>query len=138
MAQGMLSGYAMPVSGAGFVGDHVYVTDDNGNAWGCHGRSAGGTPICTGPGNIDQANCLAQIDENGGIAYPFEGVCHQIANRILYAANPPLLVSQARGFRISMTMYGVYGLDLYTGSHYSPAHNPWPELRACNNNHYHP
>ena len=50
------------------------------------------------------------------------GVCHQIANRILYPAG--ILVDQARGYNRSFRFYDDYGADLGLGAY-------WPQLARC-------
>jgi hypothetical protein len=97
--------------------DHTYVTSDDGYAWGCWGRSAGGRTICDGPGSSSFADCLSQTNSRAGIVYGFTGVCHQTANRILFPAGR--IVVGARYFYNSMAVYGVFG----RGS--------WPQLNTC-------
>lgn len=45
--------------------------------------------------------------------YGVDGVCHQLANQVLYATHSkgiaPLLVSKARGYAFSSAVYGDYG-----------------------------
>ncbi|MFT0875277.1 hypothetical protein LRC39_14525 [Rhodopseudomonas sp. P1] len=100
--------------------------------WYCWGsfHPQGGTPINpTGAlgqqsGNLKLAQCLVQpnADSNTTAAargtiytYGVDGVCHQLANQVLYAtANgsvPPLTVSKARGYPLSSFIYGTYGLQ---------------------------
>ncbi len=47
--------------------------------------------------------------------YGMDGVCHQLANQVLYAtkssSRPPLTVKKARGYGASTFLYGVYGLQ---------------------------
>lgn len=47
--------------------------------------------------------------------YGVDGVCHQLANQVLYAtkssSRPPLTVRKARGYGASSFLYGVYGLQ---------------------------
>jgi hypothetical protein len=139
MTIGTLAGYSMTAMfPIGLAGDHTYVADSIGRAWGCNGRSTGGNIVCSGQGNIDQANCLAQLDGKAGILWGTSGVCHQAANRILYAASPPLLVSQARAYGVSFFRYGAYGKEPRTRKAYSPTSNPWPELQLCQSSHSHP
>jgi len=130
---GNLYGYALPAQYAPIV-DHTYVTSDDGHTWGCHGRSAGGHLICSGRGNVPQADCLAQQNGEAGIVYKRTGVCHQIANRILFPAGAT--VSSARGARASFFRWGVYGLDS-RGCPCDPELNPWLELRRCLEVHQH-
>jgi hypothetical protein len=133
MPKGTLTGHAIKV--VGLPADHTYVTSDDGRIWPCFGRSVGGAPICSGSGNVDQADCLSQPAQTAGIRYAFSGVCHQTANRILHPSS--VYVSKAAGYRTSVLMYGTYGRDLATGVLYSPAHNAWPELATCHS-HAHP
>jgi hypothetical protein len=135
MPSGTLTGYAIKISALPWW-DHTYVTSSQGHAWGCWGRSAGGTQICSGVGNTDQADCLSQPNSQAGISYGTTGVCHQTANRILFNAGQ--MVSGARGYRASVFIWGVYGKDPASGQHYSPPTSPWPELHHCSTNHTHP
>ncbi|AWN36672.1 hypothetical protein DK427_13780 [Methylobacterium radiodurans] len=98
--------------------DHTYVTSSLGDAWGCYGRSAGGMRLVWHPGDRDVADCLARPDQMAGIRYGVTGVCHQMANRILYPANR-ILVSTARGYPWSRKLWRDYGLG------------PWPERTGC-------
>lgn len=131
MALGTLTGYSLPMVGQ--MTDHTYVTSSNGHVWPCNGRFAGGQAICAGVGNVDQADCLALPNQSAGIRYGLDGLCHQMANRILFPAGQT--VTRARGFRFSSTVFGAYGKSGLV--HYSPPSNPWPELMACAN-HSHP
>jgi hypothetical protein len=135
MSLGTLTGFAIPA--LNFPGgDHTYVASSNGHAWGCHGRAMGGVAICTGSGNVDQADCLATPQHTAGIRYGISGVCHQAANRILWPSR--MTVAMARGARGSFFTWGVYGRDSSTLKTYSPAHFPWPELAVCTAGHSHP
>lgn len=124
MKRGVLRGYAIPVQYFPFF-DHTYVRSDDGQTWGCNGRSTGGKEICYGEANIQMAKWLSQEDGLAGINYMKTGVCHQIANRILLSART--LVAAARGARTSFFEWGVYGLD-NNGTPCDPFINPWPEL----------
>ena len=135
MAIGTLTGYAIPVIGLGFV-DHTYVEASNGFTCGCFGRSAGGSVVCSGHGNVDQAACLATPALTAGIDYGVTGVCHQSANRILWPAG--LNVLSAKGARGSVYAWGLYGLDPTTRRKCSPATTPWSELAVCLTSHSHP
>ena len=100
--------------------------------WYCWGsfHPQGGTPVNpTGAlgqqaGNLKLAQCLVQpnADSNTSAAargtiytYVVDGVCHQLANQVLYATAdgsvPPLTVSKARGYPLSSFIYGTYGLQ---------------------------
>jgi hypothetical protein len=139
MTIGTLTGYSMTAMfPVGIAGDHTYVADSIGRSWGCNGRSTGGTVVCCGQGNIDQADCLAQPNGKAGILWGSSGVCHQAANRILSAASSPLLVTKARGYGFSVYRYGIYGKEPRTNKEYSPTTDPWPELHLCQSSHSHP
>ena len=52
--------------------------------------------------------------ESVNIKYGVDGVCHQMANRLLMftkskTTGKPLVVSKASGYQLSKAMYGVYG-----------------------------
>ncbi len=105
------------------------MASDAGHLWGCFGRDSGGIEICSGSGDIAFAYCLSYprgkrlgLPQYAGITYGIEGVCHQAANRILYpVGNGSLLVTRARGYGLSQTLYGPYG----------PGGINWPELAKC-------
>jgi hypothetical protein len=80
MPNGTMTGMVIPTLAG--LADHTYVITDNGRSWPCWGRSSGGTPLCSGSGNLLQADCLARPDSAAGIIYGKTGVCHQMANRI--------------------------------------------------------
>lgn len=106
----ILKGYAEPISfpqGS----EHTYVESDTPYFyWECHGKSHKGREICWGYGDANIANCLSQGGQEGnaGITYGVNGVCHQIANRILYPAG--VTVSSAGGYGASVILYGTYGV----------------------------
>jgi hypothetical protein len=96
--------------------------------WYCWGsfHQNGGTPVNpTGflrsqSGNLGLAQCLVQSNADsittpaarGTIfVYGVDGVCHQLANQVLYATTGPLTVSLARGYMASSFIYGTYGLQ---------------------------
>ncbi|WP_460415294.1 hypothetical protein [Pseudomonas sp. microsymbiont 2] len=89
--------------------DHTYVEcGTGGKAWGCWGGKTGGTAFNQGSGSTRRADMIAGPDGRAGIRrYLIDGVCHQAANRILTAAN--ILVSGARGYALSVSIYGTYG-----------------------------
>lgn len=89
--------------------DHTYVECGNGGkAWGCWGGKTGGTAFNTGNGSTKRADAIAEPDEKANIrCYLINGVCHQAANRILFPAG--ILVSAARGYWLSSSMFGTYG-----------------------------
>jgi nucleoid DNA-binding protein len=107
------------------------VVGANEHFWYCWGnfRSKAGTP-----GNLDgalgdrlgdlaealclvkpDAHCIAVTGARGTIfRYGWNGVCHQLANQVLYATSSeghaPLTVSRARGYWASTFRYGTYGI----------------------------
>lgn len=135
MALGTLIGYAIPAFNLPGL-DHTYVGSNSGHVWGCHGRSKGGSVVCSGIGNVDQADCLATPVQTAGIRYGISGVCHQAANRILWPSKTT--VAAARGARGSIFAWGLYGRDPGNGQPYSPGLFPWPELDMCARQHSHP
>ncbi len=117
----VLTGYAVPIKiKVGPISidtglDHTYVKSDNPSyTWPCWGGSSDGKVICQGKGDFSIAKHISQASPqigNGtaGIIYGVTGVCHQTANRILYPAR--VIVSKARGYKLSYLAYGTYGLD---------------------------
>lgn len=100
--------------------------------WYCWGsfHPAGGTPnnrtgfLGEQPGNLAFAQCLVEPNADsrtvpaarGSIfVYGVDGVCHQLANQVLYATGAggatPLTVSKARGYMASVFIYKTYGLQ---------------------------
>ena len=70
------------------LADHTYVKcGTGGKAWSCWGGKTGGALLRQGVGSTNQANAIAEPNERAGIrCYLINGVCHQAANRILFAA----------------------------------------------------
>ena len=73
-------------------------------------------------GDIAMAECLCSSNEKSAATKPscgtierygIDGVCHQLANQVLWATgtptSPPLTVSRARGYHTSTFFYGTYG-----------------------------
>ncbi len=124
-----LYAWANPLSG--FQGaDHTWVTTypdpfncppgpDYWYCWGdCHPTGPGTTarPLGSAGADLNMAKCIcAPNDPNahGGInLYGIEGVCHQLANRVLYATSPngtPLTVNGAHLYWLSHFLFGTYG-----------------------------
>jgi hypothetical protein len=125
MAIGIVTGYAITIVKT--LADHTYVLSDAGHVWPCYGRSKGGRPICDGLAELDDADCLSHPNSKAGIDYGFTGVCHQMANRILYPSGAT--VEDAEGYFGSVLAWGTYGRRGMR--YYSPATNPWPELVKC-------
>lgn len=101
----------------------------NEDCWYCWGgfHAHGGTPgnptgaLGQQAGNLAIARCLvlSNVDSNAAPAargtiftYGVDGVCHQLANQVLYATGgPPLTVRHARGYFASVFLYNTYGLQ---------------------------
>jgi hypothetical protein len=100
--------------------------------WYCWGgfHSQGGTPVnldgflARGPGDLALARCLVTANADPQIVsaargtiftYGVDGVCHQLANQVLYATGAggaaPFTVVNARGYMASTFIYGTYGLQ---------------------------
>jgi hypothetical protein len=98
--------------------------------WYCWGsfQPKGGTPrnatgfLASGAASLSYASCLCLPNADswktpaarGAVfRYGVDGVCHQLANQILWATDPsgtlPLVVAKARGYWISNGMFGTYG-----------------------------
>ena len=113
---------AAPLVGAAY--EHTYVTSDDGYVWDCLGRSRGGRVLSSGAGNSAVARCVsyprapgAPLPVYAGLRYGRDGVCHQMANRILRTAG--IDVSGARRYRQSLHLYGRFGKV------------PWPQWQQC-------
>jgi hypothetical protein len=93
--------------------DHTYVECSSGiKNWGCWGGKKNGKYLTSGEGSTKRANAIAEPNEKAGIKrYLIDGVCHQSANRILLPAR--ILVSQAKGYRLSSSVFGTYGKSLF-------------------------
>jgi hypothetical protein len=133
-----LFAWANPVFGG--LADHTWVTnyaapfscDHRGPrkhfwyCWGdCHPAGPGTTARALGsaPGDLILAQCIAAPNSTGKTSgnpalggidhYMFDGVCHQVANRVLYATTGdntrPLTVELADGYADSVFAYGEYG-----------------------------
>lgn len=129
----VITGYAISVQRSAEILDHTYVLSNCGHVWRCNGRSEGGEAICEGTCDANFANCLATPDGNAGVRYGINGVCHQMANRILFAGGA--LVSKAKGYRSSVFVWGTFGRTHPLGTLYSPLANPWSELTDCKDRH---
>lgn len=126
----VLFAWANPLS-SWHQADHTWVTDFDSPfacpppshywyCWGiCHPTGPGTTarPLLRAAGDIAAATCICRPDDpaaHGGIdLYGVHGVCHQLANRVLYAAStggtPPTVVG-AHKYWLSQALFGTYGL----------------------------
>lgn len=112
--------------------DIAAVIKAKGSYWYCW-RSyhpAGGTPghatgaLGSASGNLALAKCLVMPNADSAsvpaargtiFVYGVDGVCHQLANQVLYATGvsggSPQTVRGARGYAASTFIYGTYGLQ---------------------------
>jgi hypothetical protein len=99
--------------------------------WYCWGafHAKGGTPsnpsgfLGQQARNLAFAQCLVAANADSAVVpagrgtifvYGVDGVCHQLANQVLYATRgggAPMTVSRARGYFASTFIYGTYGLQ---------------------------
>jgi hypothetical protein len=83
-----------------------------------------GGSLGSATGNLAMAKCLCTPNLPSGTdhstcgsiyTYGIDGVCHQLANQILWASGSggttPLTVAKARGYVASTFLYGTYGLQ---------------------------
>lgn len=107
--------------------DEQAVANAGENYWFCWGgyHAKGGTPgnptgfLGKKSGNLALARCLVQSNADSRnvpaargtiFVYGVDGVCHQLANQVLYATTGThLTVSKARGYFASTFIYGTYG-----------------------------
>lgn len=135
-----LYAWATPAFVRGAPVDHTWVTTyDNGanplpniqaviaakeDFWFCWGSfHAQGRGLGSANGDLNLARCLVVSNADcanvyaarGTIfTYGVDGVCHQLANQVLYATGrggSPLTVAGARGYGASVAIYGTYGLQ---------------------------
>lgn len=100
------------------IADHVYVKMGD-IYFECHGGYNDGEEmyennkgdleyaIQTADGQTEQIDGEYVNDGCASIIYGLTGVCHQIANRILWTSQ--ILVDKAAGYRLSSLIYGPYG-----------------------------
>lgn len=145
---GRLYSFANPLPGPLKFADHTWVTDyperpscpkPDANYWystgDCHPDASDNPPrpLSSAKADIGIARCIATPNDEGfnwtataHIVYGIDGVCHQIANRILTATGgagrTPITVEGANGYRISRFFYGLYGDYLRPSD--------WKKLRA--------
>jgi len=90
---------------------------DKGDYWYCHGDARENAILLqVGIGGLDFARSIGiSHDRNdcAGIEYKKDGVCHQIANRLLrFSINKDgktSTVKDAKGYTLSVGMFGKYG-----------------------------
>lgn len=92
------------------------------NFWYCWGEprtvgpSSSARLLLSTPADLAIAKRIGPADDQSGsygMRYGIDGVCHQMANRVLLASlgSRPPTVSQARWYRLSVLRYGTYGLN---------------------------
>ena len=107
------------------IADHVYVKMGH-TYFECHGGYDNGKEMYKGMGDLDYAIQTADgeatqtdgdtvNDGNAGIKYGWTGVCHQIANRILWTSQ--IVVDKAAGYSWSSLIYGPYGRGAWNPIH---------------------
>lgn len=133
---GHLYAYANPLSAPLSFADHTWVTSyperpkcpgPAPSYWystgDCHpsAKDHDPRPLGDGEGDAGMAQCIAEPDVStfdpgpatALIKYGIDGVCHQIANRILAATGvngkSPVTVSAAHGYWVSRFAFGEYG-----------------------------
>jgi hypothetical protein len=143
---GELSAFANRSAGLMHWADHTWVTDFQSrptcpapqadywySAGDCHPSGSDNDPqrLSSADADLGVAKCIARPNEHtfhpgpatARIVYGIDGVCHQIANRILASTGTrdeaPITVAGARGYRISRFVYGEYGTA-----------SQWARLRA--------
>lgn len=137
----LLYAWATPAFVEGSPVDHTWVTSYDNNAnpypnlaavvaakedyWFCWGSfHAQGRTLGSQLGDVVLARCLVQSNADSSTTFPargtiftygVDGVCHQLANQVLYATGingaRPLTVANANGYSVSSAIYGAYGLQ---------------------------
>lgn len=98
--------------------DHTYLctnkvaqSNRNEKCYAYHGGSSPGGDYLSGTmgtGDEQKTLCLASTPAKCSVTYIIEGVCHQEANRGLFAGSKKL-VNAARGYQMFARLYGPYG-----------------------------
>lgn len=93
------------------------------NYWYCWGiyHPEGQSPtypkgaIGNSPGNLPYSLCICDSNDDSAhgtiFVYGIDGVCHQLANQVLFSTVGPLTVKLARGYAISVFFWLTYGLN---------------------------
>lgn len=132
MATDTFQGWARPVDtpipGINEHADHTFVYCTNQNSYfKCFSTAdihAEGAVLCvTSTGKkafckADKYRCgILGLPDTAGLGYGLTGVCHQAANRFMYATETytsyPEGKSRPRGYSSSCVLYGKWGLDFY-------------------------
>src|ERR1700733_2279711 len=134
-ANGTMWAWSTPAFFSGSPVDHTWVTTyDNGvtvyandtqvaaageDYWYCWGSfHPTGTPLGSQQGDYIIARCLVKSNADSTtdkaargtiFVYGIDGVCHQLANQVLFASGgpgvSPLTVSAARGYHVSLFLF---------------------------------
>jgi len=118
--------YGYALSTIDDVADHTWVYTADGFCCGCPDKVARGCSdddrkkgyiVCQADGNVGNAGCMAGpydtrffIPYQCGVVYAINGLCHQMANRILLATGrTDVTVVKANGSWFSFFTYGTWG-----------------------------
>ncbi len=126
------SSHALKIKRTALEHTYVVVTDSNKEIIGrypCNGRNKGGRTLGASSGAahhkktdiIDKEgrvlrftyrkkNYKVKFPTEAGVLYSANGVCHTMANRILYESRKT--VHEAGGYNLSHALYGTYGLEM--------------------------
>lgn len=74
-------------------------------SWPCHGGIEGGNEVVNGRGDLTLGHCLG--DNEAGLSYGSEGVCHQMSNSVLYSIDKT--INSAKGANVTRRLFGSYG-----------------------------
>ena len=117
--------------------DHTYVTDytpfdkystiqsvinAGKHFWYCWGefdvknKNQSLVPQCPTTGrsaDLKKVSCICKPNDKNAhgtiFTYLIDGVCHQLANQVLYPTDPRIIVAGVKGWQISRINYGAYG-----------------------------
>jgi len=114
-----ITSYDSRINKLATIADVINAGEQYWYCWGSyhpHGRISNPIVICSHA--TPKAACLVNPNNaksRGTVHwYGIDGVCHQVANQILYvisspSGGKPLTVSAARGYKLSSSLYGSYG-----------------------------
>lgn len=106
--------------------DHVFVVSSDGKDWNCFGRGknhendAETRPIAEGFGHVRWASLIYGQEYEGlmtpnpaaGLYERYNGVCHNVANRILVLTGDDIDVRDAHGNELVTLLYGKFGFNI--------------------------
>lgn len=74
------------------------------------------SPVAGSSCNISQSQCICPSNESSAhgtiFKYFRDGVCHQLANQVLYSTTPRTTVENVKGWGLSHFFYGIYGTQV--------------------------